>query len=149
MKAGLAVTPRMQEAFDLVTLHGTRLAAAEPMGISSVAVGQFVAAYCRRTGAPPPYARSRPYALAARLVADAKDRTATAEREVRDLRAMLAASDAHADRLTEALEASEARCRDLERRLAERPVPFVPDHRRIKDGGKPVRQQRREQRRVA
>jgi len=101
MRHGLPVTDRMREAYELVTLHGTRLAAAERMGVSSVAVGQFVAAYCRRTGAAPPYTRSRPYALAARRIAEADDRAKDAALEVARLRA-------HVEWLSEQLDAERA-----------------------------------------
>lgn len=49
--------------------------------------------------------------------------------------------------------AAEAKAADAERSAellrSERPLPFVPSHRRVADGGRTVRQQRREWRAVA
>ncbi len=132
---GLPITDRMREAYQLVTIHGTREAAAAQMGVTTRAVSMLVVAYCDRAGVPPPYRGSRPYALANRLVAAADARAAESEAEVAHLSRELA--EAH------------ARIRDLETRLAARPLPFVADHRRVADGGRSVRQQRREHRRAA
>lgn len=140
--ATLPVTDRMRQAYEAVRQHGTRMAAAEAMGVTDRNVSLLVKAYCNRTGTIEPYRGSKPYALAKRRLNDAEARAAAAEQEAEHLRSEVVALSAE-------LDAAQERITDLEARLAARPIPFVPSHRRVKDGGTLVRQQRREHRRAA